>query len=103
MAEAYRPYAQGRYYKFEITSNGSALTLRSSDIAGAAISGTRLKFTAGFHAMDAVYDINSVTGGTAGAVARAIYIYADGIQAINLPGKDQFDKATIYVFGKFEV
>ena len=99
----YDPYGKaGRWYKFFIESDGSDITLTESDLEDATISGTRIKLGDDFHAIDVKEDIHSITGGTAGAVAGGIYIYADGQQAVNIPAKDQFDYATVYVFGYTE-
>ena len=99
--KGYNPYSQGRWYRLFIESDGSDITLTESDLEDAAVSGTRIKLGEDFHALDVVADVHS-TAGTAGAVAGGIYIYADGQQAVNTPAKDQFDYATIYVFGYFD-
>lgn len=94
----YNPYSRGRWYRAFIEADGTSYTLTSCDITDAVINGSRVKLPDGFHIVDIKYDIHS-TIGTGGALAHATYIYADGTQAINLPGKDQFDYAYIYIFG----
>lgn len=102
MDRSYDPYNKGRWYRFFIESDGDIIKLTESDIAGAVVSGTRIKTVDNFHITDVKYDITSVEGGTASGIQNTVYIYADGIQAFNIPAKDQFTSAYIYVFGHYE-
>lgn len=102
MTKGYNPYAKGRWYRFFIESNGEAITLVESDIEDAVVSGTRIKMPVGFHCMEEIYDISAVPGGTAAGMQHSTYIYADGCQAVNIPAKDLFDWAYVYVFGYFD-
>jgi len=101
MVKGYDPYTKGRWYRFFIESDGNTITMPEKDIAGAAVNGTRIKFDADFTVIDVKYDIHSVSGGAASGIANTVYIYADGKQAVNIPTKDQFDYAYIYVFGYY--
>ena len=95
----YKPYSKGRWYRFFIESDGESYTLTKSDLEDATISGSRLKTVEGFHVLDVIEDIHSVESGASGSVQWSTYIYADGIQAVNIPAKSNFDYATVYIFG----
>lgn len=90
--------AKGHWYHFFIESDGTAYTLTTADISTAAIDGSYLKFPADFHVIDYAVDIDVDTSAAA-TFEKGIRLYADGKQAIVLPGKANIDWADIQVFG----
>lgn len=102
MIKSYDPYKIGRWYRFFIESDGESIFLTESDIEDAVVSGTRIKLGEDFHVIDVKYDITSIAGGSAAGVQNSTYIYADGTQAVNIPAKDLFTSAYVYVFGHYE-
>lgn len=88
---------KGRWFHFFVESNGTDYTLTTSDITGAAIDGSYLKLPANYHIIDYACDIDVDTSAAA-TFEKGIRLYADGKQAIVLPGKANIDWVDIQVF-----
>ena len=96
----YNPYSKGRWYRFFVESDGSAITITEKDLEGQ-ISANYLQMPKDFHVIDTKYDVHTVAGGSAGNMQYVLRIYNDSSQAVELPAVDHFDYAYIYVFGYF--
>ena len=96
----YNPYNKGRWYRFFIESDGSDITITEADLT-VQHSTQYMQLPENFHVLDTVYDINTVSGGTAANMSFVLRTYADGRQGVILPAKDNFDYGYIYVFGYF--
>ena len=96
----YNPYSKGRWYRFFVESNGSAITITEKDLE-AQISASYLQMPKDFHVIDTKYDVHTVAGGSAENMQYVLRIYNDNSQAVALPTVDHFDYAYIYVFGYF--
>ena len=96
----YNPYSKGRWYRFFVESNGSAINITEKDLE-VQNSSSYLQMPEDFHVIDAKYDVHTVAGGTVGNMQQVLRVYNDGRQAISLPAVDHFDYAYIYVFGYF--
>lgn len=101
MTRGYDPYAKGRWYRFFIESDGSAITLTQSDLEDAVIASGRLKMPKGLHVVDAKYDIHTEAGGS-NTFNHITYYAADGAQGVAVPGATAFDYGYVYIFGYFE-
>lgn len=94
----YKPFSKGRWYRFVIESNGTELTLTSSDIKDAAIVNNALVLPEGYKVMDVVTDINSIANAASDASQGNKIITDDGKQGYLLPDVTTFDHSFIYVF-----
>ncbi|MBQ0139411.1 MAG: hypothetical protein KBT36_08950 [Kurthia sp.] len=99
--KGYNPYNKGRWYRIFIESDGNDITITESDL-NCEISAGYMKMPKGFHIIDEMMDIHSIEGGTAANIGFINRIYADGIQATDLPPVKNFDYAYVYVFGYIE-
>lgn len=96
----YNPYNRGRWYRVNIKSDGSALTL-DGDI-DCAVSGTYIKFPKGLHIVDCKYDLKSVPHSGNAVIAIDVMSYPDGCQGIARPLPAAMSEGYVYVFGYFE-
>lgn len=98
----YLPHqAKGRWFAFEVSSDGSDHSIDKGDIDAVEISGNFLKLTAPFHIIDMKYDIQFVPDAAADTMDLCIKNYADGTQAVPLPKPAKYQKATVWVFANY--
>ena len=94
---------RGRWYSAIVESDGTAsITSIDADINTASISGSYLKFPAGFHMVDYLLDVTTTGAVSAVSVNKALRLYADGSQGLTLPDAGDYQKTVVNVFGYFE-
>lgn len=98
MKESYNPYEGGRWYKFFIESDGTTVTLTSSDIPGAT-AGANLTLPYGYAICQRHFEIHSEDVAVEGP-CDWLYIAADGKQFVTLPAASNYDYMTVYLFCK---
>ena len=97
----YDPYEIGRWYKIFVESDGTDITVTSTDITGVTVNTDALVMpTADW----IIGDVKAFAIGESGASASAdtsygtLTISTTGIQQIKLPSADAFTDITYYVF-----
>lgn len=96
------PYmAKGRWFAFTLSSDGTDHTIEKSDGNIGSISGDFIKLPAGFHVIDAKYDITFVPNATASTMDHCTKNYADGSQAVPIPAPAKYTEAVVWVFANY--
>ena len=96
------PYmAKGRWYAFELSSDGTDHTIEKGDLVGT-ISGDFVKLPAGYHIIDQKADVTFIPDAAAATYSFGLKNYADGTQAFPIPAAAKYSKAVIWVFANYE-
>ena len=97
----YKPFENGRDYKFLIESDGTAVALTTKDI-DATIDDGALKMPIGFRIMRIIPDISPLPPDEKTTISSAISLFPDGTMGVELPSEKCYSHATYYIWGYFE-
>lgn len=97
------PYMnRGRWYEVPIVSDGEKILFIVNPSIEATYSGGYIKLPAGYHIIDAKYDISFLPDVKTEVITPSIKTFAGGVQAFPIPKADKFDHLTAWVFANYE-